>query len=127
MDDHLEAIVSILEEIEGKCTSSLVREEWEFAEGYDILPFNFDIALSVVEGSEDTMEEGIADAISEISGEKSSPFNSCEKICKSKGGLTRHINAKHKNKIAHGNKNVASSVAKEEEEKKEKKKSYPLL
>ena len=91
------------------------------------MPFNFDIALSVVEGSKDTMEEEIADAISKISGEKSSPCNSCEKICKSKGGLTIYINAKHKNKTAHGNKNVASSVAKEEEEKKKKKKSCPLL
>ena len=93
----------------------------------DILPFNFDIALSVVEGREDTMEEGIADAIREISGAKSSPCNSCEMICRSKGGLARHINAKHKNKTAHGNKNVASSAAKEEEEKKKKKKSCPLL
>jgi uncharacterized C2H2 Zn-finger protein len=76
------------------------------------LPFNFDIALSVVEGNEDPMEEEIHDAISEISGEKSFPCNSCEKICKLKGGLTRHINAKHKNKTAHGNKNVPSSVAK---------------
>ena len=110
MDDDLEAIVSIPEEIEGECISSLVREECGFAEGEDILPFNFDIALSVVEGNEDPMEEEIDDAISEISGEKSFPCNSCEKICKSKGGLTRHINAKHK--TAHGNNNVALSVAK---------------
>ena len=112
MDDDLGAIVSIPEEIEGECTSSLIREECGFAEGEDILPFNFDIALSVVEGNEDPMEEEIDDAISEISGEKSFPCNSCEKICKSKGGLTRHINAKHKNKNAHGDKNVSSSVAK---------------
>jgi uncharacterized C2H2 Zn-finger protein len=111
MDDDLEAIVSIPEEIEGECTSSLDREECGFAEGEDILPFNFDIALSVVEGNEDPMEEEIDDAISEISGEKSFRCNSCE-ICKSKGGLARHINAKHKNKNAHGDKNVSSSVAK---------------
>jgi hypothetical protein len=111
MDDDLEAIVSIPEEIEGECTSSLVREECGFAEGEDILPFNFDIALSVVEGNEDPMEEEIDDAISEISGEKSFPCNSCEKICKSKGGLTRHINAKHKNKNAHGAGGAATPVA----------------
>ena len=88
-------------------------EECGFAEGEDILPFNFDIALSVVEGSEGAMEEAIDDAIGEISGEKSFPCNSCENsICKSKGGLTRHINAKHENKTAHGNKNVPSSVTK---------------
>ena len=116
MDDDLEAIVSIPEETEGEYSPSFVGEEWGFAEGEeageDILPFNFGIALSVVEGSEDAMEEEIDDAISEISGEKAFPCDSCEKICKSKGGLTRHINAKHKNKTAHGNKNVDSSAAK---------------
>jgi hypothetical protein len=89
MDDDLKAVVSIPEEIEGECTSSFVLEECGFAEG--ILPFNFDIALSVVEGNDDPMKEEIDDAISEISGEKSFPCNSCEKLCKSKGGLTRHI------------------------------------
>ena len=64
MDDDLEAIVSIPEEIEGECTSSFVGEECGFAEGEDILPFNFDIALSVVnfdialsvQGNEDPMQ-----------------------------------------------------------------------
>jgi uncharacterized C2H2 Zn-finger protein len=116
MDDDLEAIVSIPEEIEGECTWSFVGEECGFAEGEDTLPFNFDIALPVVEGNEDPMEEEIDDAMSEISSEKSFPCNSCEKICKSKGGLTRHINAKHKNKTAHGNNNMALSVAKLTEE-----------
>jgi hypothetical protein len=63
MDDDLEAIVSTPEEIEGECTSSFVGEECGFAEGEDILPFNFDIALSVVERSDDPMEEEIDDAI----------------------------------------------------------------
>jgi hypothetical protein len=40
MDDDLEEIVSILEEIEGECTSSFVGEECGFPEGEDILPFN---------------------------------------------------------------------------------------
>ena len=68
--------------------------------------------MSVVEGNDEPLEEEIDDGINEIFGEKTFPCNSCEKICKSKGGLTRHINAKHKNKTAHGNKNVALSVAK---------------
>ena len=33
MDDDLEAIVSISEETEGECGSSLVADEWGFAEG----------------------------------------------------------------------------------------------
>ena len=71
-----------------------------------ILSFNFDIALYVIEGSDDMIEEEIDDAVNEISGEKAFPCVNCEKICKSKGGLTRHINAKHKNKTANGDKNV---------------------
>lgn len=94
MDDDLEAIVPIPEETEGEYITSFVGEECGFPGGEktseDILPFNFDIALSVVEGSEDTMEEEIDDAISEICGEKSFACNCCEKICKSKGELTRH-------------------------------------
>ena len=68
--------------------------------------------MFVVEESQDTMEQEIDDTISEISGEKAFPCASCEKICKSKGGLTRHINSKHKNKTAHGNKNANASAAK---------------
>ena len=83
MDDDLEAIVSIPEEIEGECTG--------YTDVEDILQFNFHIDLSVVEGSEDPMEEEIDDAISEIFGEKSFPCNSCEKICKSKKGMTIDI------------------------------------
>ena len=99
MDDNLEAIMSISDKTEGECASSSVADEWGFAEGEEtgehILPFNFDIALSVVEGSEDTIDEEIDDAVKEISGEKAFPCDSCDKICKSKGGLTRHTNAKH--------------------------------
>lgn len=116
MDDDLEAIISIPEETEGECSPSVVDEEWELAEGQETdehtVPFNFDVALFVVEESQDTMEQEIDDAISEISGEKAFPCASCEKICKSKGGLTRHINSKHKNKTAHENKNADASVAK---------------
>lgn len=71
MDDDLEAIISIPEETEGECSSSVVDEEWELAEGQETdehtLPFNFDVALFVVEESQDTMEQEIDDAISEIS------------------------------------------------------------
>ncbi len=33
----------------------------------------------------------------------------CDKICKSKGGLTRHKNAKYGNKTTAGKENVSSS------------------
>jgi hypothetical protein len=51
----------------------------------------------VIAGDDETMEEEIAEALSEISGEKSFPWNSWEKVCKSKGGLTRKVNSKHGN------------------------------
>ena len=76
MDDDLEAIVSIPEETEGECCSSFVVEERGFVEDQGtsehILPFNFDIALYVIEGNKDIIEE-INDAVNEISGEKAFP------------------------------------------------------
>jgi uncharacterized C2H2 Zn-finger protein len=113
MDDDLEAIVSIPCELEGESCSSNVDEELALCEHedtcQDIFPYNFDIALSFIDENEETMEEEIADAVSEISGEKNFPCESCDKICKSKGGLTRHKNAKHGNKSTAEKENVASS------------------
>lgn len=114
MDDDLEAIVSIPEELEDEFSSSNVGEELALVQDdetcEDILPFNFDVALSVIEGNDEAMEEEIAEALCEISGEKSFPCNSCEKVCKSKGGLTRHVNAKHGNKSTKGQDNIPSSM-----------------
>ena len=75
----------------------------------DVFPYNFEIALSFIDENEAAMEEEIADAVSEISGEKNFPCESCDKICKSKGGLTRHKNAKHGNISTAGKDNVSSS------------------
>jgi uncharacterized C2H2 Zn-finger protein len=112
MDDDLEAIVSIPEELDEFYSSSNVGEELALVQDDEscenILPFNFDVALSVIEGDDETMEEEIAEALCEISGEKSFPCNSCEKVCKSKGGLTRHVNAKHGNKSTKGHDNIPS-------------------
>ena len=43
----------------------------------------------------DEIEEEFTDALSEIHGEKSFPCSECDKVCKSKSGLTRHVNSKH--------------------------------
>ncbi len=79
MDDDLEAIVSIPEELDEFYNSSNVGEELALVqddESYEnILPFNFDVALSVIEGDDETMEEEIAEALCEISCEKSFPCN----------------------------------------------------
>ena len=113
MADDLEAIVSIPWDLEGESSSTNVDEELALLEHEqtceDIFPYNFEIALSFIDENEAAMEEEIADAVSEISGEKNFPCESCDKICKSKGGLTRHKNAKHGNRSTAGKDNVSSS------------------
>ena len=113
MADDLEAIVSIPWDLEGKSCSTNVDEELALLEHEetceDVFPYNFEIALSFIDENEAAMEEEIADAVSEISGEKNFPCESCDKICKSKGGLTRHKNAKHGNRSTAGKDDVPSS------------------
>jgi hypothetical protein len=80
MDDDLEAIVSIPEELEDKCSSRNVGKELVLVQDdesceYNLL-FNFDVTLSVITGDDETMEEEIAEALCEIIGEKSFPCNS---------------------------------------------------
>ncbi len=80
MDDDLEAIVLIPCELGGESCSSNVDEELALFKHeetcQDIFPYNFDIALSFID---ETMEEEIADTVSEILGEKLK----LDKICKS--------------------------------------------
>ena len=80
MDDDLEAIVSIPEELEDEFSLSNFGEELALVQDdescEDILPFNVDVALSVIAGDDETMEEEIAEALCEISGEKCFPCNS---------------------------------------------------
>ena len=113
MADDLEAIVSIPWDLEGESCSTNVDEELALLEHEetceDVFPYNFEIALSFIDENEAAMEEEIADAVSEISGEKNFPCESCDKICKSKGGLTRHKNAKHGNISTAGKDNGSSS------------------
>ncbi len=120
MDDDLQAIVSIPCELGGESCLSNVDEELALFEHEEtcqhIFPYTFGIALFFIDENVGTMEEEIADAVSEISGEKNFPCESCDRTCKSKGGLTRHKNAKHGSKTTAGKENVSSriSLAKEE-------------
>ena len=56
---------------------------------------NLDVTIAVTEAEGEDIEEEFNDALSEIHGEKSFSCAKCGKVCKSKGGLTRHTNAKH--------------------------------
>ena len=57
--------------------------------------FNFDLSVAIIEEETDEVGSEFFDSVKEI-GSKSFACTHCEKICKSKGGLTRHINSKHK-------------------------------
>lgn len=58
--------------------------------------YNLEVTVAITEAEGEDIEDEFNDALTEIHGEKSFPCVKCEKVCKSKGGLTRHINAKHK-------------------------------
>ena len=70
--------------------------------------FHFAVAMFVVEEDEKAVELEFENAVSVMAGEKEFPCVNCDKICKSKAGLTRHVNAKHGEK-AHGEKEALSS------------------
>jgi len=56
---------------------------------------SMEVTVAITETEGDEIEEEFTDALSEIHGQKSFPCSECDKVCKSKGGLTRHINSKH--------------------------------
>ena len=56
-----------------------------------------DLANRDLNGADVTeVEQEFIDALVEIEGQKEFPCTNCDKICKSKGGLTRHSNSKHR-------------------------------
>ena len=57
--------------------------------------FNLELSVTVVETEADEIDNEFVDAVTEIEGKKSFPCDKCDKVCKSKGGLTRHKNSKH--------------------------------
>jgi uncharacterized C2H2 Zn-finger protein len=75
------------------------------SEQEDIMPdarvfYNIDIALELIETDDQGVENEFAEAVTEIEGLKSFPCSKCSKICKSKGGLTRHTNSKHGDSVS---------------------------
>ena len=106
MEERLEGIDAFSETRETNIEQGNVGKELGFLEDEiyedelceETLPFNFEIAISVLEADEQDMETNFVEAVSEIGGGKHFPCNKCVKVCKSKGGLTRHVNAKHQDK-----------------------------
>ena len=116
MEESLEAIDAIPEPVEANIDESKVPEEWgilvdeQYEEGLfeETLPFNFEIAIAVLEEDEEDIETDFVEALSEIGGEKQFPCDSRDKVCKSKGGLTRHLNSKHRDKGYKASKDIAA-------------------
>ena len=53
--------------------------------------------FTTAEADNTDVKQEFIDALVEIEGKKEFPCTQCDKICKSKGGLTRHTNSKHRN------------------------------
>ena len=73
----------------------LEDQQYEEELSEDKLPFNFETAMAFLEEDEGDIETDFVEALSEIRGENQFPCDSCDKVCKSKGGLTRHVNFRH--------------------------------
>ena len=57
--------------------------------------YNFDVSVALTEIQSDEIDTEFAEAVTEIDGERVFPCSQCEKVCKSKGGLTRHTRSRH--------------------------------
>ncbi len=57
--------------------------------------YKLDISVFVAETQTPEADDALDDAILEMEGKKSFHCDICSKVCKSKGGLTRHHNSKH--------------------------------
>ena len=56
--------------------------------------YNFDVSVALTEIQSDEIDTEFAEAVAEIDGERVFPCR-CKKVCKSKGGLTRHTRSRH--------------------------------
>ena len=100
MDIDLESIVSVSESMEEESGPIDVPERsasiGEEARAKDYLPFNFNIAMTLIENESGVMEAEFTEAVNEIEGQKRFLCDHYDEVCKFKAGLTRHINSKHR-------------------------------
>ncbi len=93
---HERAVVEICE------PENVIVEDVEFETSIDSIDYtlcNLDISVAVVDTESEEVDAEFLEAISEIEGKKSFPCPKCTKICKSKGGLTKHTNSKHRDAV----------------------------
>lgn len=95
------------EEFETNIESASIEgeeEENQATVNEDVLSFNLNIALALVEENGVAIESEFTEAVGELEGRKEYVCQRCEKICKSKCGLTRHVNANHPDQESTGDK-----------------------
>ena len=68
------------------------------------------ILISVLETDTSEADNGFKDALFEMEGKKTFECNICAKVCKSKGGLTRHQNSKRNKTAQSHEKNILGLV-----------------
>ena len=96
MEETSEGVLEEMEEI----TSSLKPSESsssseELTMLFDEGAFHMNIAIDIVENDDLSVENEFINALNETGGLMVYPCNMCNKICKSKGGLTKHKKSKH--------------------------------
>ena len=72
--------------------------------------FNLDVSLAILDAETDEVDAEFLEAVTEIEGKKSFPCPKCIKVCKSKGGLTKHTNSKHREALT----NLPTEVTEEQ-------------
>ena len=68
--------------------------------------YHLNIAMDLVDTSDNVFDSELLEAMHEIEGRNVFPCSFCEKICKSKGGLTKHTNSKHGDAVGRPNTNL---------------------
>ena len=85
----------IAEEAEERRLDSIECESEGNIEG-NVYYMNVTVDFTMAEADNTEVEQQFIDALVEIEGQKAFPCNQCDKICKSKGGLTRHTRSKQR-------------------------------
>ena len=79
--------------------SPSTRSEQDESCSSDVDVYHMNIAVDIIETCVETedleVENEFLVALNEIEGQNVFPCSKCSKICKSKGGLTKHTNSKH--------------------------------